>query len=299
MLDFLKDLLYWFVIGGVGYLILAFITGIILVLLELIFGKKRFDAEKLIEKRYTFYFVYFIFLFLIFLPNIQDYYHYIAKSNGTKVLNDPFGSFYPGYDYLHKHKINYQDGFKNGEATLEEKDYKFVYNYNNNLIDGPFKANGKNYVSTGNFHLGELVGKTTTIYDDETKEEEITPKSGNRFWGRSGSSFVITYYPDGTKIINTKKYGFWGNKLEGPYFYFSNDESIEVSNFIYSSWNEYSYSDGPYLIINPDESIEAGEYDNIEGIKDQKYIKEYKNGDIEIGQYENDIKIDSKIIDNK
>ena len=100
-------------------------------------------------------------------------------------------------------------------------------------------------------------------------------------------------------MINTKKYGIWRDKLEGPYFYFSNDKSIEVSNFNYSSWNEYSYSDGPYLIINPDESIEAGEYNNIEGIKDQKYIKEYKNGDIEMGQYENDIKIDSKIIDNK
>ena len=299
MFDFLKDILFFGFIGIISVFIISIILGLIGGLLQLIFGKKIFDFENFSEHKYSTWIVLFIVYFLMFLPNIQDYYHYITKSNGIKVLNDPYGFFYPANNFFTKHQINYQDGLKNGEASIVENDIKFVYNYNNNLIDGPFKETGTNYVWTGNFYLGEIVGKTTAIYDDGTKTEEITPKTENRFWGRSGSSFVITYYPDGTKIINTKKYGFWGNKLEGPYFYFSNDESIEVSNFIYSSWNEYSYSDGPYLIINPDESIEAGEYDNIEGIKDQKYIKEYKNGDIEIGQYENDIKIDSKIIDNK
>tara|TARA_Y100001970_G_scaffold280190_1_gene388777 strand:- start:586 stop:1485 length:900 start_codon:yes stop_codon:yes gene_type:complete len=299
MLDFLIDVLFYGFICLVAFFTVAFILGLILGLLQLIIGKKIFDFEKFIEKKYYSWIVLFIFCFLLSLPFIQDYYHYIAKSNGTKLLNDPYGLFFPAYDFFVKHQINYKDGLKNGEASIEQNDIKFVYNYNNNLVDGPFKETGTNYVLTGNFYLGEIVGKTITIYDDGTKKEEITPKSGNRFWGRSGSSFVITYYPDGTKIINTRKYGFWGSKLEGPYFYFSNDKSIEVSNFNYSSWNEYSYSDGPYLIINPDESIEAGEYDNIEGIKDQKYIKEYKNGDIEMGQYENDIKIDSKIIDNK
>ena len=299
MFDFLKDVLFFGFIGAISVLIIAFILGLILGLLELIFGKKIFDFEKILEKNIAWTVIYIFFIFLMFLPNIQDYYHYIAKSNGTKVLNDPYGLFFPASGYFVTHQINYQDGLKNGEASIEENDIKFVYNYNNNLIDGPFKKTGTNYVWTGNFYLGEIVGKTTAIYDDGTKEEEITPKTENRFWGRSGSSFVITYYPDGTKIINTKKYGFWGHKLEGPYFYFSNDESIEVSNFNYSAWNQYSYSDGPYLIINPDESIEAGEYNSSEGIKDQKYIKEYINGDIEMGQYENDIKIDSKIIDKK
>jgi len=294
------EILYY-ILEVIFYLILPIISiVIILLLIEFIFGKKIFGAEKEIQRKNFSTAILFIFYFLMFLPFIQDYYHYLAKSNGYKKLNDPMGIYYPAFDFFTEHKINYQDGIKNGDARIEKKDYEFVYNYDNNLIDGPFVGTEKNYTWNGNFYLGDMIGKITYLYNDGTKIEEIIPKSLNRFWGlSSGYSFIITYYPDGRKLINTKKYGFWNNKEEGPYYGFNNDESIEISNFNYSVWNQYSYSDGPYLIINPDESIEAGEYDNIEGIKDQKYIKEYKNGDIEVGQYENDIKIDSKIIDNK
>ena len=65
-----------------------------------------------------------------------------------------------------------------------------------------------------------------------------------------------------------------------------------VSDKYYSDYKSKSFYKRGY-------SLNKIRYNLIKKGIDQKYIKEYINGDIEMGQYENDIKIDSKIIDKK